>query len=434
MGRFFNKRNLLILVLCLDMTLALRIGILTTMHSIPDEINLFCKKVSTYEFALPVQMRFDAQTGDELYVNGESGKTYKGVTDCISMQAQSIGGYHAKVNLFGIIPLKEVDIKVSEPVALYPVGKCAGIYVETDGVMVLGTGEIEVYENVGDSKAKLSMESPAKNILKAGDYIRAVNDTDINGYDEMSQIIQQCKDDKIKLTVLREDELISVVVRRVLGTDGIYKLGIWVRENLQGIGTLTYVDEDGNYAALGHGINDSTSGLIMKIKSGELYRPYVRQIIKGRKNNPGELYGIISYQKKDYLGIIGKNTDCGIFGKVNEEALKDLSDNTMPVPIKLKDEIHEGSASVICDVGEGRKYYDIEIVKVNMNGDKKKNMVIKITDEKLIDITGGIVQGMSGTPIIQDGCLVGAVTHVFVDKPDMGYAIFVEEMIDHENF
>lgn len=428
MRRFFSLKTIVIIVILFDLAVVGRLGLVSARYSIPDEIQVFKGREAIYDFSLPVKMSPNNESKEqgELKINGEVFEKETELDDCMAFSCDTNGNYHATVSLLGIYDLKEIDIKVSDPIELYPVGKCSGIYVKTDGIMVLGVGSIEC----GTSKKNSNLtESPATNIVKPGDYITQVNYNDVNSYEDMIEYIQNSDEDKIILTIRRNSEIMDVAINRVLALDGEYKLGVWVRENLQGIGTITFVDQSGGFGALGHGITDSVNGIIMEIEGGELYSPYIKEIIKGRKNSPGELYGVISYNDKDYLGNIISNEETGIYGKVDKKKYYENIDDLKLTQIKLKDEIDEGPAKIICNVGNERKEYDIEIKQVNMNGDKNKNMIIKITDDELLSLTNGIVQGMSGSPIIQDGKLIGAVTHVFVDNPKMGYGIFIENML-----
>ena len=207
-----------------------------------------------------------------------------------------------------------------------------------------------------------------------------------------------------------------------------YKTGIWVRDDTQGIGTLTYVDENGNYGALGHGISDVDTSTLLSLQEGKLYPSDIISVVKGEKGTPGELAGVIRYDENEVMGSITANTEAGIFGKVTESFKSQLKGT--PIEVGLKQEIETGPATIRCTVDGTVKEYDIEIEKVLLNSsDVNKSMVIKVTDEELLQKTGGIVQGMSGSPIIQNGKLIGAVTHVFIQDSTSGFGIFAENMI-----
>ena len=207
-------------------------------------------------------------------------------------------------------------------------------------------------------------------------------------------------------------------------------MGIWVRDNAQGIGTLTFVDENGNFGALGHGINDVDTSTLMELEEGLLYKTNIIAIKKGTKGTPGELTGMISYSDKNVIGTIENNTNAGIFGKCNTMKMP-LLEEAEYLPVGLKQEIHLGEAQIISTVEDTREYYDVEITEVRLDHDNvNRGIVLKITDPRLLALTGGIVQGMSGSPIIQDGKVIGAVTHVLVQDSTKGYGIFIENMLE----
>lgn len=194
---------------------------------------------------------------------------------------------------------------------------------------------------------------------------------------------------------------------------------------------MTFVDERGNFGALGHGINDVDTSALMELDEGLLYHTNIISIKKGTNGSPGELTGMISYSEKNVIGTIRDNTSAGIFGSCDISKMDSLKDARM-LPIGLKQEIRLGDAQILCTVGDEKEYYGIEITEVRLDHDNvNRGIVIKITDPELLSLTGGIVQGMSGSPIIQDGKLIGAVTHVLVQDSTRGYGIFIENMLDH---
>lgn len=206
-------------------------------------------------------------------------------------------------------------------------------------------------------------------------------------------------------------------------------MGIWVRDDTQGIGTLTYVDEEGRFGALGHGISDVDTGELLSIADGNLYDAQILGIRKGEKGNPGELSGLIRYEAGNILGEISENRKNGIFGTMEASQLKNM--NLEKVPIGYKQDLKTGPASVFCRTDGEVKEYAAEITRIDLNHeDSNKSFVIQITDKELLEKTGGIVQGMSGSPVLQNGKLFGAVTHVFVQDSTSGYGIFIENMMD----
>jgi stage IV sporulation protein B len=239
--------------------------------------------------------------------------------------------------------------------------------------------------------------------------------------------------DDVILTVLRNGKKIEVKITPVQTGEDEYKMGIWVRDDTQGIGTMTYLKSDGNYGTLGHGISDIDTGELLSSDGGILYEANVWGIKKGENGNPGALYGMIAYEKNKILGDIQANTSVGIYGKVLEQTViqKLIADYKLEsMETATSKEIEKGTAYIRSDITGEPVDYEIEIEKINLNSSKNKGLVIHITDEKLLKITNGIVQGMSGTPIIQNGKLIGAVTHVFVNDSTRGYGIFIENMLE----
>jgi len=323
-------------------------------------------------------------------------------------------------SVMGVIPFKNVKITPVERKNLMVSGSTVGIYLETDGVLVVDTGEI-----LSDSGTLLE---PAKNIVQPGDYIVAFNEQKVTSKRQLMDDLSGLDAQKVTLRVQRNGEEIPLSVTPVKDSQGDYKLGLWVRDDTQGIGTLTYVDEKGGYGALGHGISDVDTGELLSIDAGDLYRAEILSIRKGAKGMPGELAGLIRYDKSNVIGSIRGNTSKGIYGTLNPV---DDSISLREMPIGYKQEMEIGPASILCCLGEGVQEYEAEITKIDMNHeDTNKSFVIRITDEELLEKTGGIVQGMSGSPVVQNGRIVGAITHVFVQDASTGYGIFIETMLE----
>ena len=329
--------------------------------------------------------------------------------------------YSLDIKLFGFLPMKQVGIQVIEDTELIPVGVPIGIYMESQGVLVVGTGEFEDMD--GQSV------SPARNILRSGDYIRKLNDIEISNKEEFIRGIEESGGETQLITVERNGELVELSVRPCRNAGGAYKIGVWVRDSTQGVGTMTYMDGAGNFGALGHGINDVDTGALMEIFDGTIYRTRIVAVNKGRVGNPGEMTGMIVYSDDNILGDITYNGKEGVFGVCNQ-AGSELTSNE-PLPIGLKQEIQKGDAQILCTVDGETKYYDIRITDIHLDHDNvNRGIELTITDPELLQITGGIVQGMSGAPIIQNGKIIGAVTHVLVNDPTRGYGIFIETMLE----
>lgn len=332
------------------------------------------------------------------------------------------GTYQLECKLFGLIPVKDVTVNIVDSSQVIPCGMPIGIYIETAGVLVIDTGEVE--DTNGNTQC------PSRHILKKGDYIEKVNQEEVENKEELIAAINQCNGEAVILSVIRDGEEMECEIRPVSSGDGKFKIGAWVRDDLAGIGTMTYVDGDGNYGALGHGISDTDTESVVDIKQGTAYLTEILSIVKGKKGTPGELVGQIQYDSSHKIGTILQNTTEGIFG--NLEVLPDDLQDIPAMSIGYKQEIENGPAQIIVELDGEKKYYDIEIESVDMNAQAaNKSICLRVTDGELLEKTGGIVQGLSGSPIIQNGKLIGAVTHVFVNDPAKGYGIFIENMLEH---
>ena len=371
----------------------------------------------------------DRKIPDEIHVvKGKSTTDISAVADCPlvttgeAITVSGEGSFRLPCRFLGIIPFKEIKVTPVEETQVCISGSTVGIYMETDGVLIIDTGEI-VSEDGGSRE-------PARNIVKPGDYIVEFNRQEISTKQQLIQNLRNLKGEKVTLEVKRGEETIPVSLTPVKDKNGDYKLGIWVRDDTQGIGTLTYVEDDGDYGALGHGISDVDTSELLDIKKGALYKAQVLSVSRGSKGNPGELGGIIRYDESNILGTITVNSKNGIYGRCSKTFDDGIS--LKKVPVAYKQEAQIGPASIRCCVDGTVKEYSAEITRIDMNHeDSNKSFVIRVTDEELLEKTGGIVQGMSGSPVLQNGKVLGAVTHVFVQDSTSGYGIFIETMLEH---
>ncbi len=316
-----------------------------------------------------------------------------------------------------------VSVTKTEEKMLIPGGQAIGITLESDGILVLGTGSV-----TGKDR---HIYYPAENILKEGDVILEADGARLEDKEALAAAVKG-SGESLELKVMRNDSILDVSLNPISCIeDGSNKIGVWVRDSTQGIGTLTYIDpSDGSFGALGHGVYDADTLELMTVKSGSVVKSEITGVKKSEKGIPGEMTGVLD--KSVLFGSISVNTEEGIYGTLSDEAVSALYSE--PMEIAPADEVKTGEATILCSLENGvREEYAIKIESVDLkNADADKGLVIRITDERLKNTAGGIVQGMSGSPIIQDGKLAGAVTHVFVREPDKGYGIFIENMISQE--
>lgn len=299
-------------------------------------------------------------------------------------------------------------------------GMPVGIYMETEGVLVLDTQGVKGMDG--------QEYEPAHNLVQSGDYIVGINETRISDKKELMRTLDELDKKEVVLSVKRDMENIDIKLDAVECEPGEYKLGIWVKDNIQGLGTITFLNQNSEFGALGHGIHDNDTGVLLNISEGRVYRTSIRSVVKGMDGVPGSMEGLIVYNRYNRLGTIRKNTEKGIYGQLDD--IQALFSEQMAVRVARKEEVVPGPATIRCYVNDKLEEYAIRILEINEAAyDTNKGMVIEVTDERLLQETGGIVQGMSGSPILQNGKLVGAVTHVFVNDPTKGYGIFAEIMI-----
>lgn len=419
--RYRIYRMCLCVVLVISSIVLVGFGYYLVDSSIPSIIRIRAGEEKSFDLGIPAKGEI-ISASEQGKSNIPEGAVTIDLSEPVTMQADYLEQCFVEVKLFGFLPFKQIDIQIIEDQELIPVGKPIGIYLKTDGILVIGVGEF-----VGQDGVEYS---PSKYILKSGDYIQKLNGDPIDDKDNFIERIEQCCGQAIVLTVVRNEEIMDLTIQPIRDQNGVYRIGAWVRDNAQGVGTMTYIDGDGNFGALGHGINDIDTSTLMEMNDGTLYQTEIISIEKGKIGSPGEMVGMIVYSDDRILGDITRNSVQGIFGQCNEKARKLATEE--PVPIGLKQEIIKGSAKVLCTMNGTTKYYDIEITGIHLDHDNvNRGLDLKITDPELLEITGGIVQGMSGSPIIQDGKIIGAVTHVLVNDPTRGYGIFIENMLEH---
>lgn len=424
-----------------------------------------------YATGLPGQAASVLADSGENGENGENGGTGEnggngGTEQDIGQTADTASTHRATDRDY-----EETD-KISDGISVegvYACGRLTGIYEQTEGVLVVNTTEVT------DEDGK--KVNPADKKVQCGDYILSVNGRTVTDKEELSEavndimkeydeshedvsnekkiyedksgkvesqkeIINEDKSDSgeikseinkrtVKIKFLRGGEKMSADITPVRMDDGRYYMGIWVKDDLAGIGTITYYTKDGRFGALGHGIGDGTqSGNILYANSGDLYSMKLTKIKKGKSGAPGEIGGVVYFGKKSHIGTLDCNSNLGIYGQLDSDELSEYAAEDTYYPVAGKDEIHTGSAQMISEISGKLEKYNLEITNIDKKAtDTNKGMELKVTDDRLIELSGGIVQGTSGSPIIQDGKIIGAVTHVFVDDPTGGYGICIDEML-----
>ena len=307
-----------------------------------------------------------------------------------------------------------------QPRTLVPVGRAVGVKLFSDGVMVVGFSEVA---------SDQGRSAPARDCgLKEGDIITHINRSEVDTVEEVQAALQQAGGADMSIRALRDDKTVQFTARAVrCSSDGQYKLGAWIRDSMAGIGTVTFWDpETGVFGALGHGINDVDTAQLMPLQSGGILYSDVAGVKRGEKGAPGELKG--AFQADRDLGELYANTPGGVFGTL---ATSDFFQTAQPVPVAAEHEVRTGPATILSNVsGDQVREYAVEITRIfPQNGEDTRDLMLRVTDPALLAATGGIVQGMSGSPILQDGKLVGAVTHVLVNDPAQGYGILAENML-----
>ncbi len=401
---FFGFLFLLLVAMILDCQL-----------TYPDEMIFFegesleIESQSAFSFDVPVG------TGGVLSEDGEiTADVYHQ-----SLQMNQSGDYEMVLKLFGLVPVRTVTVDVLPKTELAVGGNTVGIKILSQGLLCVGTQPVK--DKNGQAK-DLSKEYD----IRDGDVFLQANDTILTDIEALESVIKNCGGHSIRFTISRKEKTIIRDIVPLETAEG-YRLGIWFRDSTAGIGTLTYYDPNTlSYGALGHPITDADTGALMSVSDGTLLPAKILSVDKGQKGSPGQLKGVFKSNSEE-LGAVRANTEQGIFGDLFEPL-----ENHRLCPVASRSQIKEGMAHILSNVSdETVEQFEVEIQRnMGYHGSGGKDFVIHVTDKNLLEKTGGIVQGMSGSPIIQNGKLIGAVTHVFVNDPTRGYGIFIENMLD----
>ncbi len=393
-----------------------------SIRALPDTVSFVKGQEISFDFVLPMTVSYEGEAAQVLSNEGEtlSDVGVKGMT----LVSNEKGKGTVTLSLFGLIPVKTMTVSVLDDMVLIPGGLAVGVTLRTQGVLVVGMSPVTLES--GDQICPVRDAG-----LNPGDTIVAVNGSEVTDTESLVALILKAQRDNagVELTVTRYGERMIFDVTPVNDSSGQPKLGLWARDSTNGVGTLTYYDPATMlFGALGHPITDADTGALLPVRSGHLYPAEIVGTKKGERGAPGELKGVFGTDSSP-LGRLTDNTLYGVFGGMAGNVPGLLYPDGLPVAGRSS--VKAGKATIISTVDkDGPKEYDCEILQVfRQESISAKSLVVKITDEELLAKTGGIVQGMSGSPIIQDGYIVGAITHVYVSDPTRGYGIYIEWML-----
>ncbi|MBO4868435.1 MAG: SpoIVB peptidase [Clostridia bacterium] len=316
---------------------------------------------------------------------------------------------------FGV-PVKRVSVSVYKTKKVILGGQSFGVKLKMRGVQIVGIGVVNTPKGPADPASSCG--------LQINDVITEVDGKTVTGSEMFTKTVENCGGRPVKITYLRGGEEKTSELLPVQDEQNVYKAGLWIKDTTAGIGTVTYTLEDGfGFGGLGHGICDPDSSALLPFAGGEVYEAHITGIRPGRAGDPGELRG---YFGKEPTGELLANEQTGVYGRFERRP------DGKTVQIALNDKVREGDAKIVCTTGDdGVREYDAQITCILSRKSETKNFIVRVTDKELLSRTGGIVQGMSGSPILQDGKLIGAVTHVLVNDPTRGYGIFIENMLKY---
>lgn len=419
-----KKSGIYFLATILTITMLFLVNSFIMLYSFPNEINVIQGQSQKLQDNPIFSLEVDNNLQDCINVNSSS----RLLTSFYMLQGNKMGKTNAQLKLLGIVPIKDITLNVIPDIKVIPSGEAIGVKIESKGLLIVGLSSMT---DLNGRKV-----SPAADAgFEVGDKILELDGKTVETERDIIDYLntRQDKSKKIKVTIEREKVTQSISVQPVqCEEDNMYRIGLWVRDNIAGVGTMTFYDPKTNvFGALGHGITDIDSGVLVDINKGSILKSKVATVQKARKTVPGELVGIF-YDNSEPYGIIEKNTSFGIYGRLSN---KRQAPKAKPISIGLNGQIKEGPAKILTTIeGDKIEEFNIEIQKVvRQKTSDSKSMIIKITDQRLLEKTGGIVQGMSGSPIIQDNRLIGSVTHVLINDPTRGYGISIEWMLKEAN-
>lgn len=347
--------------------------------------------------------------------------TYDDASKTQSVDFQNVSPNHETVKLLGVVPVKNVTVTAKSEQTVYVSGESFGIKLYTDGVIVVGTQSVDLDDEKVD---------PAKNAgIEVGDVIVEINGVSVYTSDDVQSVLNDNNGKPYTIKLKRKDRYKTFTLTPVYSPrEGCYKAGMWVRDSTAGIGTITFYNKQaGTFAALGHQINDVDTNEIMPLLEGEAVNAKVTSVQRASSGITGSL--CCEFQNST-IGKLIRNTDCGVYGSYSS-----ISNHCKAYKVASMQSVKKGYAQILTTINDEKpKLYDIEITHVSMSpGTNQRDIVFRVTDKELLSKTGGIVQGMSGSPIVQNNMLVGAVTHVIINNPEKGYGIFAQTMFEQSN-
>ncbi len=393
-------------------------SIILLTDSLPERIFLLDGDSKTLNINLPFLYTVDSNSESVISLNGDS------LSDKLEISSQKTGTAELHFDLLGLIPVKNVSVTVGEERMLVPGGQSIGVMLYTDGALIVGCSDIELSDG--------TFVNPGKEAgLKPGDVIKSVNGTEIQNASHLTDLINNIAYGDITLGIERDGKQMMISVQSAEDSyDDKFRLGLWVRDSTAGVGTLTYYDPVmQKFGGLGHAITDVDTGELLSVKNGEVIFSEILEVVKSSEGSPGSLRGSFD-PTKEVFGDIIENTNYGLYGNCEQVLNNSIYPNMLPAG--SHNDVHTGPATILCSTdSSGIHEYECEIISVARQfRPSQKSFVIEVKDEELLNITGGIVQGMSGSPVIQDGKLIGAVTHVLVNEPTRGYGLYIDWMLE----
>lgn len=398
---------------CITITLLTILLIyITNITTIPENIILFQNEDFKISYVKGIELEGNLKTSEENILKKIS-----------TINSEIIGNIKLKLTALGIFPIKDITVSVIPQTMVIPSGKAVGLKVYSKGVLVIGESEVDGIDG-------REYEPYIEANIEKGDLILEFGGEKIETTDELVQAVRESKGEKTNIVIERDGEEIKTSIQAIKSIDdNNYKIGLWVRDGTMGIGTTTFYNPTTNeFIALGHGVSDVDTGKMIELEHGTLNKVSLISVLPSKKSRPGEIVGTLDSFSE--YGEILRSDEKGIYGKIYDFQKENFI-TAAPVPVASRNEVELGKATILCMLDNDKiEEYEIEIQRKYANTESEtKSMIIKVIDEDLISKTGGIVQGMSGSPILQNGKLVGALTHVFVNDPTKGYAIFADELV-----